>query len=659
MDFSSTVRGGSVALASIALVALGVCTQLKAATLDEAVEQRVRAATLEVVQLKPAEGAVQYERALPTELIPYQERTDKYRSIGTAFAIGRNRYVTASHVLMVGLGSQFGPPALRDAAGNVYAIDQVLKYSDREDYALFSLQSEPQGVQPLQVGTHPSPNDTVFAVGNALGEGIVIRDGLFTSDTPEEMNGDWKWLRFSAAASPGNSGGPLVDQHGAVIGVVLRKTEAENLNYALPINLVVSDPEGVGRIEDRTPIRLPVMPDAQEINDVHLQFKLPLKLADFYQTVLKLSDGALQQAQARLNAENSARLFPHGDGADELLHQVDSSPFPRFVSMRQDGIWQINGINPPVRQLDDNGFMRISGGMIRLRAPDDVPLAQLYGDSKLLMDMILKGYPIQRNVGGEQVRVTSLGKAQELGRYTDSWGRTWEVRSWPIPFADIDLSALCLPTPEGYDVLLVRAQSGLRDPALRAAETLTSYLYLSLQGSLARWQEYLAIHDIQPHVFGTFQLSIDPDKYVRYQSKRFQMQLTPKLLPFNKDSELLLQTGFYRDGDAVVWDVAGLVVQQDQQRKDLVAVARVSRPEPALPQGLQLRWSKAELQQFPFNSTVFTNNGASTIRAVAKGTPADANVRYLLTVVGEGNQAQRAMSGQLAKLQKAFRPLEH
>ena len=81
--------------------------------------------------------------------------------------------MTASHVLIVGLDSQFGPPALRDGAGNVYGIDQVVKYSDRRDFAEFSLVREPPGVKALPVGSAPALNDTVFAVGNALGEGIV------------------------------------------------------------------------------------------------------------------------------------------------------------------------------------------------------------------------------------------------------------------------------------------------------------------------------------------------------------------------------------------------------------------------------------------------------------------------------------------------------
>jgi len=54
-----------------------------------------------------------------------------------------------------------------------------------------------------------------MAVGNALAKALLIRDGLYTSATAEEQDGAGKWIRFSAAASPGNSGGPSSTRRGA------------------------------------------------------------------------------------------------------------------------------------------------------------------------------------------------------------------------------------------------------------------------------------------------------------------------------------------------------------------------------------------------------------------------------------------------------------
>jgi hypothetical protein len=640
----------------------------RAASLTPSAERAVRAGTFEVVQLKPPETGVQYDRPLPLELIPFQERVDKYRSVGTAFAIGHNRYVTAGHVLIVGLDSQFGPPALRDAAGNVYAIDQVVKYSDRRDFAEFSLVREPPGVKPLPVGSVPALNDAVFAVGNALGQGIVVRDGLYTSDTPEEVNGDWKWLRFSAAASPGNSGGPLVDQRGRVLGVVLRKTEAENLNYALPIQQVAMTPEGVGKLEGRAAIRLPIVLDTSETSDEHDMFNLPLGLADFFRTVHQLRDQHLQQAQAHLVADNSARLFPNGSGSEQLLHQAVMSPLPRFIRENQDGIWGVIDMKPQSYQLDANGFVRIGGPGIRLRAPDDVPLGKLYGDSKLLMDLLLKGYTVRRQVGSDSVRVTSLGAAQEQGSFTDQYDRTWLIRNWSVPYDDSVISALCLPTPEGYDLLLAHVSNGARTVVVNQLELLTNYVYLTLTGTLSRWQEYLAQPITRPAVFNGLQIDVQPDQQVHVRSRGFDFTATKDLVPLSHDSVLELATTFYREGSKVAWDLSGLTVAQGAQQPNYVQVVRIPAPLASMPEGAQVRWRKMQDGEYPFDGKVTNNNGKTVIQAVVGASAgheggdsaaSSTKIEYVLSVVGEGDQAQQPMAAKLALAQRAFKQLEH
>ena len=614
---------------------LAITRGVAAAELDGGVQQRVRAATFEVVQLKPGEGSVVYEKPLPMELLPYQERNDKYRSVGTAFAIGGNRYVTAGHVLLLGQGSQFGAPALRDAAGNVYPIDQIFKYSGHEDFAVFSLRSEPKGLRPLSLADHPRLNDPVFAVGNALGEGIVIRDGLYTSDTPEELNGEWKWLRFSAAASPGNSGGPLVDARGRVVGVVLRKSQAENLNYALPIERVVKSRDRLAKLDARSTIRVSIM-DATETAELHEQFALPLSPPDFYQTALGISQKNVEAAQARLIEHNHDKIFPNGSGSYELLHRVIGSPLPRFLHENQDGVWQvIDQGRVQELQLDHNGLVRIDGGMIRLRAPDDVPLAKLYSDSKLLMDFFLKVSPLRRQVGSESVKVVSLGAAQDLGNFADHYGRVWQVRSWPVPYADLVLVALCLPSPEGYAMLLAPIRTGFQSLAIDQQELMTSYLYVSLTGSLERWREYLGQKGVQPHLFDSLKIDIDAEAHVRFDSRRCELEVTPALVKLSKDSLLTLQTSYFRDKDGVVWDVAGVQVYEDAHRPNRVEFVRLSAPEPSLPENFQSTWKKLQTRDYPFNSMLINENGDTRIRTAA-ASAADANVRYALTVVGEG-----------------------
>src|SRR3546814_16022333 len=87
---------------------------------------------------------------------------------------------------------------------------------------------------------------------------------------------------LSAAASPGNSGGPLLDQDGKVIGVVMAKSPNENLNYALPIGLLMDAPEGVADIDVRVSYQFDVF-DSTLTNVLKERFALRLSLDAFFE----------------------------------------------------------------------------------------------------------------------------------------------------------------------------------------------------------------------------------------------------------------------------------------------------------------------------------------------------------------------------------------
>lgn len=651
-------------LGVIVLGVFGVCgAKVFADNLDSAVQQQIIAATFEVVQLKPSEeGTVTYERPLPMDLIPYQQRVDKYRSIGTAFAIGPNQYVTAGHVISVGQGGQFGPPALRDSAGNVYDIDKVLKYSDDQDFVEFSLKHTPAAGKFLPTAAPPALNEAVFAVGNALGQGVVIRDGVFTSETPEEANGRWKWLRFTAAASPGNSGGPLVDRKGNVVGIVLRKSESENLNYAAPIALLSAAPGSEGTLNSRTNFRLPIM-DASEVIESHERVPLPASLADFYASVHKIVQALIVHSTDQLLDHNKARLFPNSPTSATLLSQVLRSPFPRVIREQQDRNWGVSGPQVQSAQLENNGFVRSGGFLHRLRAPDDLKLATLYGDSKLYMDLLLRGgYTLNRTVGTASIKVTSLGKAVEESTSSDAWGRTWQVKVYAVPFDDIYLVSLNLPTPEGYIAMILPSQGGVKDIVLLQETLLANYTYLTFEASLARWREFLALKADQPKVFSALNLSIDGDyKKLEFSSRRMELKVTPDVLPLTPTTVLALNFSYYKDGSAVVWDVGSILIGENAQKNEYVDARRFAQPDASLPDNFQNNWKKVLANEFPYNGIAADDNGGMKITTAvgAAGAGPGSEIRYALTVRNEGAPGQDAMHTQLEALQKAFKDLEH
>jgi S1-C subfamily serine protease len=88
----------------------------------------------------------------------------------------------------------------------------------------------------------------VIAIGNALGEyrntvSVGVVSGLSRTITAALGFGRAEVLedviQTDAAINEGNSGGPLLDLFGAVIGVnVATSTEGENISFALPSNAV-------------------------------------------------------------------------------------------------------------------------------------------------------------------------------------------------------------------------------------------------------------------------------------------------------------------------------------------------------------------------------------------------------------------------------------
>ena len=626
--------------------------------LDCGVMDAISNAVYEVVVPKPTIDSLQYEKPLPMDLLPYLVRTDKYYSVGTAFAISPSEFVSAAHVMNLGGGSQFNEIFLRDKEGKVYPIGKVLKYSKDRDFIVFSLQNATaKGFLPTNMS--PRLNQKVYAVGNALGEGIVIRDGLYTSDTPEEEAGEWKWIRFSAAASPGNSGGPLLDRNGRVIGIVLRKSPNENLNYAVPMREVIHASENVAVIQSKMRYILDNM-DMTKRETLRKEITLPKTYHELDSELNAIMDQFSNKLLKDLLAENRDTIFPHGPGSTRLFYKSYNAVFPRLIMKGKDGNWDAfypNGTREA--ELGNNG--RLSYGtlgsttFLYIHKPEDVPLETFYGDSKLFMDTILKGGNRYREVGPESIKITSMGPAFEDDRFTDFYGRIWMVRTWLVEYDDRKVVTFSLPVPGGCIVMMRTGRTGdVNREDIPELKVLSDFIYVSYYGTFKEWQELLSIKNLLPSIFSTLDIHIEKDKIFRYKSARLCLSYGPEVMKISDKSSFQLDFGYFRERDKTVWDIDEIITIEEKYNQVGYAVSRIMKPPKELGDQYQSNWENMVERKFPYDRSAYHKDKVTLISTTNSGGGQGAkkeapvgSVLYTIGFIKEGNVSQKEMEAKL------------
>lgn len=149
----------------------------------------------------------------------------------TGFAVGPGIVLTASHCVNGSiLADVLYDIQLKSHDGKIHNIDRVLGYDLKYDYLFLESKSlEPYGYLELSQDDFRVGRN-VYTVGNVAGEGLAIREGITASKTKDNNDPSIEFIRFSAAASGGNSGGPLVDEYGNVVALVFGGNWGGNYN---------------------------------------------------------------------------------------------------------------------------------------------------------------------------------------------------------------------------------------------------------------------------------------------------------------------------------------------------------------------------------------------------------------------------------------------
>lgn len=637
------------------MVAVAAPAWVHAASPDPSMVSKIDAATFEVVIPRAGDDPLTYEKPLPLDLLPYQERTDKFFSVGTAFSIGHNRYVTAGHVFLAAVGDLTGPPALRDASGHVYAIDKIVKFSLQQDFVVFSLKEQPNGDAALDTNAKPSLNSVVYAVGNALGTGVVIRDGLYTSDTPEDENGRWKWMRFSAAASPGNSGGPLLDQDGKVIGVVLMKSPNENLNYALPIGEVLNATSSMAVMDKRESYQLDIIEENQN-GTFKAQFPLPATYDDFSASYLKLLNAKSEDMLKALLQQQGDELFPRGAGSNHILHDTPQlSLFPEMIVRNRSGQWVYSGRELNRVPLSGNGY--VASGyvghtfLVHLRRPDTMKASTFYNDPKQMMDLLLKTGYWTREVGPEKIKITSLGNPASSAAYTDNWQRRWKTFVWSLPYINGQMVVFALPTPDGYAIMMRLNPSVITHDSIIDLKALADFLNVDYGGTLAQWKDFLAEKSLLPDVLKDARIDVDYGKHFSYDSSNIAFGYPVTLQPIGPDNLFAVGVGYYENHGKFALQAGVVQLRLNSTDPDRVSIKRHIAPSVDLDDDFKEAWGKLVHKQHPYDGVPYNDGDemdiATVIDAPANDAPKELYTAFYAT---QGTHKPEEMKAKLALL---------
>ena len=155
-------------------------------------------------------------------------RQGKRRGEGSGFAVADDLIVTARHVIGDGRPVMVALP-------DEQTVEVTHIYSQMSHLDLAVLKTAPHGLPVLELSenTELSIGQDAIAMGHPYGLRNSIVKGVISGR--RDIDGI-SMLQLAMSIEPGNSGGPVVDRQGRVLGIVtLKSTESDNIGFAVPV----------------------------------------------------------------------------------------------------------------------------------------------------------------------------------------------------------------------------------------------------------------------------------------------------------------------------------------------------------------------------------------------------------------------------------------
>lgn len=149
---------------------------------------------------------------------------------GSGFFLRPGQVVTNLHVIR---GARRCEVKTLDGKGRVYPVAGVLDVDEEGDLAMLSVELPPSRARSSALANQlPEEGEKIFVIGNPLKLEGSVSDGIVSA--VRELPNIGKIIQITAPISHGNSGSPVFNLKGEVVGVVtIKVTNGQNINLAI------------------------------------------------------------------------------------------------------------------------------------------------------------------------------------------------------------------------------------------------------------------------------------------------------------------------------------------------------------------------------------------------------------------------------------------
>lgn len=149
---------------------------------------------------------------------------------GSGFFLAPGQVVTNLHVVR---GAARAEIKTLDGKSKVYGVNGAVAVDEEGDLALLSIDMPPQPARVSELASElPDEGEPIFVIGNPLKLEGSVSDGIVSA--VREVPNSYRIIQITAPISHGNSGSPVFNLRGQVLGVVTVKvTNGQNINLAI------------------------------------------------------------------------------------------------------------------------------------------------------------------------------------------------------------------------------------------------------------------------------------------------------------------------------------------------------------------------------------------------------------------------------------------